>query len=266
MMYLLVALISSALTYKIRQLQKIYRQKEDRANAIMLYNTLLNSLSHELRTPIAIIIGAADNLQQPNAGLTQHYRDELVAEIAKASMKLNHHVDNLLNMSRLESGVVMPRGDWCDIGELIHDIAGKVEEQVTGRRIEVIISPDIPLAQIDKGMLEQILYNLVSNAAIYTPVQCRIVVRAYCDDEVLVMEIEDNGPGFPADEIDKVFDKFYRLKHSVTGGTGLGLSIVKGFAEAMEGDVTLEQIKEGGAKFTVRLPAPLSYLKNLKNE
>jgi two-component system, OmpR family, sensor histidine kinase KdpD len=266
MMYFVVALISATLTYKIRKIEKSVWLKEEKINTIRLYNTLLNSLSHELRTPIATIIGATDNLQHNAARLTDSTRKELVGEIAKASLKLNQHVENLLNMSRLESGFIQPKNDWCDINELVYDIVKRVEENKINQTISVNVDGDLPLANVDKGILEQVLFNLVSNASIYTPAGSAIIVSAKCEGDVLEVAVEDNGKGFPVNEIERVFDKFYRLKDAKTGGTGLGLSIVKGFTEAMGGRVALENVAAGGARFTIKIPAEMSYLKNVKHE
>ncbi len=266
MMYFVVALIGSTLTYKIRQVEKSARVKEEKINTIRLYNTLLNSLSHELRTPIATIIAATDNLQHNAARLTDVNRKELVGEIAKASFRLNQHVENLLSMSRLESGFIQPKNDWCDINELVYDTVKRIEENKITQSITVSIANDMPLAMIDKGILEQVLFNIISNATIYTPAGSIIAITASCEGDVLELIVQDSGSGFPVGEIDRVFDKFYRLKDAKTGGTGLGLSIVKGFTEAMGGNVVLENAAEGGARFTIRIPVEVSYLKNFKNE
>ena len=125
-MYFLIALINAALTYKIRQVEKASRKKEEKANTVKLYDTLLNSLSHELRTPIATIIAATDNLQS-NDKLTTENKEQLVTEIAKASFRLNQQVENLLNMSRLESGFIKPKKDWCDINEIVYSTVKKIE-------------------------------------------------------------------------------------------------------------------------------------------
>lgn len=264
--YFIVAIVSSVLTFKIRQVEKAARQKEEKANTLKLYNTLFNSLSHELRTPIAAIIGATDNLLNNDTQLTPQFRYELIHEIAKASFRLNGQVDNLLNMSRLESGYIQPKKDWCDISELIYHITDRIEEAEPAQRIHININPSIPLFRIDKGMLEQVLYNLINNAILYTRPESEINIVAACYADVLEIVVEDNGPGFPAAEIQKVFDKFYRLKQSAAGGTGLGLSIVKGFTEAMGGSITLENKPAEGARFTIHLPGETSYLQNLKNE
>lgn len=265
-MYFLIALINAVLTFKIRQIEKIARQREEKEHTVKLYNTLLNSLSHELRTPIAAIIGATDNLMSDSSKLSPLQRNELVEEVGKAAFRLNQQVENLLNMSRLESGFIQPKKDWCDISEIVYDTVQRIEENEPKQQIHININPDIPLFKLDKMMLEQVIYNLVNNAVIYTPAQSSIGISANCYTDMLELVVEDNGPGFPADEINNVFDKFYRLKNSRTGGTGLGLSIVKGFTEAMGGKVVLYNLSTGGAKFSIMIPAETSYLKNLKNE
>ncbi len=266
LMYLLIALVNAVLTYKIRQFESIARNRTQKASAIKLYNTLLSALSHELRTPIATIIAATDNLQHNSSRLTPQNRFDLVSEISKASFRLNQQVENLLNMSRLESGFIKPKNDWCDINELVHNIVNTIEDNKVTQAIHVNINPDIPLFMLDKGMLEHVVYNLLNNAAAYTPADSKIEVVATAYADMLHIVVEDNGDGFPLGEINAVFDKFYRLKNTKPGGTGLGLSIVKGYTEAMGGTVALENIQPHGARFTIAIPAKASYLKNLKNE
>jgi two-component system sensor histidine kinase KdpD len=265
-MYFVIALINAALTYKIRQIEKIGRAKEEKANTVKLYDTLLNTLSHELRTPIATIIGATDNLQSNNHNLTAENKEDLVTEISKATFRLNQQVENLLSMSRLESGFLRPKKDWCDIIEVIYDVIKRIEENNVQQKITININPDIPVFKLDKAMLEQIIYNLVNNAIQYTTDHNEINIIAHGYGGLLELIIEDNGKGFPIEEIDNVFNKFYRLKNTKTGGTGLGLSIVKGFTEALGGNVSLENLKTGGAKFTVAIPAQISHVKSIKNE
>ena len=264
-MYFVIALVNAVLTYKIRQAQKEARKKEEKANTIKLYNTLLNSLSHELRTPIATIVGAADTLQTNNANLSPENKGELLAEISKASFRLNQQVENLLNMSRLESGFLQPKKDWCDINEIVYIVVKRIEESKYTQKINVNINPELPLFKLDKMMLEQILYNLVNNACLYTSWNSTINVSAQYYGNLLEMVIEDNGQGFPEKEINKVFDKFYRLDETRTGGTGLGLSIVKGFTEALGGTVNLVNNKPRGARFTIRIPAETTQV-NKKTE
>jgi two-component system sensor histidine kinase KdpD len=260
-MYFIIAMINAVLTYKIRQVEKVARQKEERANTIKLYNTLLNSLSHELRTPISAIIGATDNLQANNKNLTAENKNQLLTEISKASFRLNQQVENLLNMSRIESGFVKPKKDWCDINEIVYDVVKRIEENNIMQTIIVNINQNIPLFRLDKVMLEQILYNLLNNATLYTEPHSIIKISAISHNDNLQFLIEDNSKGFPEDEINNVFDKFYQLKNSKTKGTGLGLSIVKGFTEALGGTVHLQNISTGGARFTIQIPAETSNIK-----
>ncbi|MEO7983948.1 MAG: ATP-binding protein [Bacteroidota bacterium] len=259
-MYFVIAMINAVLTYKIRQVEKVSRKKEEKATTLKLYDTLLNSLSHELRTPIATIIAATDNLQSGNNNLTAENKDELINEISKASLRLNQQVENLLNMSRLESGFIKPKIDWCDISELVYDTVKKIDDNEIPQKISIAINPDLPLVKTDKLLLGQAVYNLLNNASLYTKAGSKINITALIHADILELIIEDDGEGFPPGEIENVFDKFYRLKYSKAGGTGLGLSIVKGFVEALKGNVSLENIATGGARFTITLPAETSYL------
>ena len=284
-MYFIIALVNAVLTFKIRQIEKEANKKEEKDNMLKLYNTLLNSLSHELRTPIATIIGATDNLQTVGNKLSDEQKDILVEEISTASFRLNKQVENLLNMSRIESGYIKPRKDWCDVEELIYGVVNHIKENNITQTIEIDIAGNMPLVFIDFGLMHQVLYNIVNNAIIYTPADTVVQIKAAYSKKVnghfnlprnnvvrdseidlLVITISDNGNGFPENEIGKVFDKFYRLKNTETGGTGLGLSIAKGFVEAHNGVIDLENISAGGARFRIEIPTKTNYLNNLKNE
>lgn len=265
LMYFIIVMINAVLTYKIKTIQKEARKKIERENIVKLYNTFLNSLSHELRTPIATIIGATDNLLAGNTNLTALNRHELIAEISKASFRLNQQVENLLNISRLEAGFIQPKNDWVDINELIYSVVKRIEENKVSQKIVISIDPNLPLFKLDKGMLEQAVYNLLNNAIQHTAADTRIEILAAAYSYLQIV-IKDNGKGFPEEERIKVFDKFYRLKQSKAGGTGLGLSIVKGFIEAMKGRIELENITTGGAKFTIKIPAEISHLKMPRHE
>ncbi|MBL7934319.1 MAG: hypothetical protein JNM51_00745 [Bacteroidia bacterium] len=170
-------------------------------------------------------------------------------------------------MSRLESGFLKPKTDWCDVNELVYDVVNQLQENLHRKQIDIKIAENIPLVKLDYGLLEQILLNLVHNAAIYMTENGTINVTAIISKEKkLLITVEDNGPGFPENEISHVFDKFYRLKNSKTGGTGLGLSIVKGFVESMNGNIILENRKDGGAKFIVEIPTEIAYLNDIEHE
>ena len=190
----------------------------------------------------------------------------LVGEIAKASFRLNQQVENLLNMSRLESGFLQPRKDWCDINEITYQAVRRVEENIVPQQIVVRVSESLPVCRLDKGMVDQIIYNLLNNAVLYSPPDATIHIDGSCKGGILKLIIGDTGPGFPENEIESVFDKFYRLKNSRTGGTGLGLSIVKGFTEALGGKITVRNANGGGAIFTISIPVEISLVEQLDNE
>jgi two-component system, OmpR family, sensor histidine kinase KdpD len=252
-MYFIIAMINGVLTYRIRLLEKAFRLREEKANSVKLYNTILNSLSHELRTPIAAIIGATDNLQL-NEHLSPENRNQLIAEVSKASLRLNQQVENLLNISRLESGHIQPKKDWCDVVELVYDVTKRVEENIPGRKINISVNQDMPLCYLDKGMLDQVLYNLASNAVIHTPANAAVYVTAACHADLLEIIVEDSGSSIHQKHFIDLFNKFSREKTPGSTGHGLGLSIVKGFAEAMGGTVGLAKGSYGGARFSVFIP------------
>jgi two-component system, OmpR family, sensor histidine kinase KdpD len=259
-MYFVIAMINGVLTYKIRQAEKVSTLKEEKANSVKLYNTILNSLSHELRTPVAAIIGAADNLQS-NYNLTKEDREQLVVEISKASLRLNQQVENLLNISRLESGHIKPKNDWRDIVELVYEVVKRVEENNPKQKISISINQDLPLCSVDKGMLHQVIYNLLNNAAVHTQPGTKISITVNCHADLLEIMIEDEGQGFGDVDMKDVFRKFSRNKiNNTSGGSGLGLSIVKGFTEALGGSVELRKGFNGGALFTILIPVKTSYL------
>lgn len=277
LLFFVIALINAVLTYKIRKAEQRIQIKEAKLNTMKLYNTLLDSLSHELRTPIATIIGAVGTMQGKTSQISEDNRAKLLSEMEKAALRLNHQVENLLNMSRLESGYIQPNFDWCDIKELVYNVLNTLSDELTQHKIIVETNDYLPLFKLDYGLMEHVIYNLVYNASQYTPAGATItididfqpeVVSEYKPDEAitLVITIEDDGHGFPEDAIDKVFEKFYRVQFSKTGGTGLGLSIVKGFVEAQKGTVTVENSGAGGARFQLKFPAKVIHTKSINHE
>jgi two-component system sensor histidine kinase KdpD len=279
LMYFVIALLNAVLTNRIRRIQKEIMKKEEKEKTIKLYSTLLNSLSHELRTPISTIIGASDNLLSNANRLSEKNKSDLVNEISTASLRLNQQVENLLNMSRLESGIIKLKKDWCEINELVYAAARKLDGISTHHLFKISVADNLPLFKLDFGLMEQVLYNIFSNAVLYTPEGTTVLVDAHSADYIttdktgidvtgskLIFSISDNGNGFPAAEIEKVFDKFYRLQNSKAGGTGLGLSIAKGFVEAHNGIIKVQNWNGGGAEFIIEIPAETSYINALKNE
>ncbi len=261
LMYIAVALINVVLTTKIRQFEKGASEKEEKEKAIKLYNTLLNSLSHELRTPIATVIGAADTIRENDDKLTDKQKRELITEIGIAGGRLNRQVENLLNMSRLESGTLMLKRDWCDVNELIYSIIEDNRSISQHHQVAFIPNEKLPLFRLDRGLLEQVIQNIFHNAIQHTSPDTTIQFKAVQDGDSCIIEISDNGKGFPEDEIKNVFEKFYRLPQTATGGTGLGLSIAKGYVTAHGGTIRLVNGSDGGAKFTIVIPAEASTIK-----
>lgn len=280
LMYFVVALLNGIFQHRMRQVEQLRQQQAERETSLRLYNTLFNALSHELRTPIATIIGATDMLQDDTDKLSAKNRDALLSEISDASLRLNQQVENLLNVSRLESGVIKPKLEWCDVEELLYSASQKSSKALSGHQVDIQVPAHFPLAKLDFGLMEQALYNLLDNAAKYTPEGSRIQVSAIyrtdhvghfvaqdqiasivtAQDEVthiLEIVVADNGKGFPEGEAAYLFDKFYRLKNTKTGGSGLGLFVAKGFVEAHQGDISAHNRPEGGAKFVIEIPTPI---------
>ncbi|PKP07374.1 MAG: hypothetical protein CVU10_07485 [Bacteroidetes bacterium HGW-Bacteroidetes-5] len=218
-----------------------------------LFKTLFNSISHELRIPVATILGAADTLLSLPS--PEKVQPELYREIFTASIRLNRLIENLLNMSRLESGRISTRLLWCDVNDLVSKIREDLNEELELFTFNVSIQEDMPLVKIDFGLIEQVLYNLIYNSCEYTPLSSKIWLSIYYDNGYLVIKIEDSGPGFPESAIENVFNKFFKVDGLKSGGLGLGLSITKGFVEAHQGTIVLENRKEGGAAFTIKIPS-----------
>jgi len=224
------------------------------AESEKLSKALLNSISHELRTPIAAITTAATALAEfaPKSG--NGLQSTLANEIQESASRLNRLVSNLLDMTRLESGKVKPRLEWCDVADLVNIALRRNQKELAGRPVEVILIRPMRLARLDFVLIEQALTNLLLNAAAYTPPGTPVEVRANAGPEELVLSVCDRGPGLPPESLPHVFDKFYRVPGAPAGGTGLGLSIVKGFVEAHRGRVEAENRPGGGAQFNIYLP------------
>lgn len=255
LMYFVIATINAVLTYKLKDIEKQERDKVEKEKTITLYNTLLNTLSHELRTPISTIIGAIDTIQDKTFTLSKINVADLHDEIKTASLRLNHQVENLLNISRLESGILKPKLDWCDINEIIFNILSENKQEFVNHRILFNPVDNFPLFKTDRIFIQQIIHNILVNSARYTPHNTQIHIQLESNTEGFCIIISDNGYGFPEKEIPFVFDKFYRLSTNKKKGIGLGLSIVKGFTEALNGRVFLENKNSGGAKFRIEIPA-----------
>jgi two-component system sensor histidine kinase KdpD len=220
-----------------------------------LYKTLFNSISHELRIPVATIMGASDTMLSSEHPI--EVRNELSHEIYKASKRLNRLIENLLNMSRLESGRISPNLDWCDIHDLINKVSENLQDELKTFHLHIVVPDDMPFIKIDFGLMEQVLYNLIYNATQYAPPESNIRIKIFYDNGHMTIQVMDRGPGIPGKEISFIFNKFYRVEGSKPGGTGLGLSIAKGFVEAHKGTIIAENRYNGGAKFTIKIPTEI---------
>lgn len=226
-----------------------------------LYKTLFNSISHEFRIPVATIMGASETLL--NSSHPINIQSALFSEIFAASLRLNRLIENLLNMSRLESGLLSVRLDWCDINDVFNKVAEDLKDELKPFELSVFIPENMPLVKIDFGLMEQVLYNLLFNSTQYAPVASRIDLNSAYENGELILTVADKGPGFPENVLINVFSKFFRVDGRKTGGLGLGLSIVKGFVEAHNGKIKVENNTEGGSKFTIKIPSANPEINNL---
>ena len=224
------------------------------AESERLSKSLLNSVSHELRTPIAAITTAVSALDGIAPGDQPELTRALTGEIQTSTARLNRLVANLLDMTRLESGRLKPRLEWCDVRDLVNAAMRKAEKELAQHKVAASLAPDLPLVKLDAVLMEQVLLNLLVNAACYTPPGTLIEITARASAQELTLILADRGPGLPSESVPHVFEKFYRVPGAPAGGTGLGLSIVKGFTEAQGGRAEAMSREGGGAAFTLRFP------------
>ncbi len=261
-MYFIVALLHGVLTARIRRFERLANEEAARSYALRLYDTLFSALAHELRTPIATILGASDHLLASASGAETGTvaQKSLYAEINAAAERLHRLTDSLLHQSRLDSGAIRPKCDWCEPGELVYTVTGRLETELSRHRLEIEVREGLPLVWLDFGLMEQALQNLLLNAVKYAPPGAPIWVKANYAEGVFEIAVEDAGPGFPPEELSRVFEKFKRFSQHKTGGLGLGLSIAKGFVEAHGGNISAQNIPGGGARIALRIPTPFHEL------
>jgi two-component system, OmpR family, sensor histidine kinase KdpD len=220
-----------------------------------LRSSLLSSVSHDLRTPLAVITGAASALLQPEPTLAPEARRDLTETISEEAQRLNRLVRNLLDMTKIASGAIKVAKAWQPLEEVVGAVLNRLEEPLADRRIEVKLPPDLPLVPIDAVLIEQVLINLLENALKYTPKGSPIELSARPDGATVVVEVADRGPGIPVEHVDKIFEKFYRLPREREGsGAGLGLAICRGIVQAHGGRIWAENRDGGGAVFRFTIP------------
>jgi two-component system sensor histidine kinase KdpD len=224
-----------------------------------LRSALLTSISHDLRTPLASILGSASTLGNQERNLDEGARTELLRTIQEEAERLNRFIANLLDMTRLESGAIQPHADFVDLGDVVGSAIRRASAVLGKHNVRVSIPAILPMLKIDPVLLEQVLFNLLDNAAKYTPPNSGITITGTRNGDLVRLDIADEGDGIPAEDLDRIFDKFYRVQaiDRKRAGTGLGLAICRGFVEAMGGTIqATNRTDRRGALLTIALPVP----------
>ncbi len=234
----------------------------DRARLIAetdrLRGALLTSISHDLRTPLSSILGSATSLATHSESLDAATRLDLIRNIQDEAERLNRFIGNLLDMTRLESGPLRLKSGPVDVSDAIGSALRRARKILAGHHTQVSLQPDLPMLDVDEVLFEQVVFNLLDNAGKYTPTGSLITIRGWRDDGHVCLQVLDEGPGIPPSDLERIFDKFYRVDVADRRrvGTGLGLAICRGFVEAMHGTITASNRKDrSGAVFTMKLPA-----------
>ena len=222
-----------------------------------LHQTLLNSISHEFRTPLTAILTATAALQQRNK-LSDQSRTQLFQEITSASKRLNRLVENLLDMSRLESGILILKKELHDVNDLIGVSVKGTSGSICTNPIITKVSPDLPLVEMDFGLIVHVLANLILNASLYSPAESEIYVSAETNNDALIISVSDLGIGVPLEHLERIFEKFYRVPGSRAGGTGLGLTIAQNIVELHGGKLMAKNRTPIGLCISFSLPCNLS--------
>jgi two-component system sensor histidine kinase KdpD len=222
-----------------------------------LKSALLDAVSHDLRTPLAGIIGAAGSIRQTDVEWTDEERTEFAETIEEEAERLNRIVGNLLDLSRIQGGTLHPARAWHDPARVLHDSAERLRASAATHRFVVSVPDELPPAFVDAVELDQVVANLVENAIKHTPSGGEVRLTAKQDDHVLEVAVEDRGPGIPVAAMAHLFEPFYRVPGATRGpGTGLGLAVARGLVEAHGGHIHAENRSGGGARFVFTIPSP----------
>jgi two-component system, OmpR family, sensor histidine kinase KdpD len=224
-----------------------------------LRSALLTSISHDLKTPLASVLGSASMMRDLESRLTDAEKRDLLATVIDESERLNRFIANLLDMTKLESGAIVPNTARHDIGEIVGSALRRAGRILERHKVSLELAADLPMLELDAVLFEQVLFNLLDNAAKYAPPGTTISIRSVREKDWVSLQILDEGDGIPAEELESVFDKFYRVQKGdhVRPGTGLGLAISRGFVEAMHGTIAAaNRADRSGAVLTIRLPVP----------
>ena len=245
----------AALAIERAQLSEQARQAQVLKATEKLQNALLNSISHDLRTPLVSITGVLSSLSDAKVWQDNENRTKLIENARQEADRLNRLVGNLLSMSRLEAGAVKLRPEPCDIQDVIGAALAQLDEQLGKREVRVNLSENLPLIPLDYILMEHVLVNILDNAIKYSPPEAPIDITAHVSNAFMEIDIADRGIGIPPEDLNRVFDKFYRVhRPDNISGTGLGLSICKGIIEAHNGFIGAENRPGGGTIITIGLP------------
>jgi len=245
---------SAALHALTRELSEAATREALRAETEQLRNALLSSVSHDLRTPLAVVTGAASTLLDPSGPTDEASRRELLSTIHEEAERLGRLVRNLLDMTRLDAGALKMMKELQPIEEVVGAALNRVEDRLLDREVKTELPDDLPLVPLDAILIEQVLINLLENATKYTPRGTAIVVAASAKDDMVEVVVADHGLGVPEEDRERVFDKFFRRGESERGGAGLGLTICRGIVTAHGGKIWLDSRLGGGAAFHFTLP------------
>lgn len=224
-----------------------------------LRSALLTSISHDLKTPLASVLGAASTMRDLAGALSDTEKRDLLATVIDESERLNRFIANLLDMTKLESGAIVPNTALHDLGEIVGGALRRASKILAAHKVALVLAADLPMLELDAVLFEQVLFNLLDNAAKYSLPETTIAIKSRRERDQVVLEVADEGDGIPPDELESVFDKFYRAQKGdrVRPGTGLGLAISRGFVEAMRGTIAAANRSDrSGAVLTIRLPVP----------
>ena len=224
-----------------------------------LRSALLTSISHDLKTPLAAVLGSASTLRDLAGKLTEAEKADLLATIVDESERLNRFIANLLDMTKLESGAIVPNTAPHDLREIVGSALRRANKILARHHVELELATDLPMIELDAVLFEQVLFNILDNAAKYAPIGTTIRIQSWRDTDSVCLRILDEGEGIPPADLEHIFDKFYRVQKGdqVRAGTGLGLAISRGFVEAMHGTIiAANRTDRTGAVFTIRLPVP----------
>jgi two-component system sensor histidine kinase KdpD len=252
---LAVALIISRLVESVRRQAAAQAALEIEAETERIRSTLLASISHDLRTPLAVMAGASSSLQESGERLSAPERKALAKSIFDQAREMSEHVAKILQMTRLEMSAIKPDRDWASLSEIVGAVLARLSERMVGHRVIVELPDDLPLLRVDATLIEQALGNLLENCAKHTPPGTIVRVRAQRRGEKIVIQVEDYSGGLPERDVERVFAKFHRGAVEGAGtGFGLGLAICRAIVRLHGGQAWAENVPAGGTAFYFTLP------------